>query len=468
MTSSPPSDASGSETLFRDRAFWGMTSTQFLGAFNDNLFKQLVMLICIDVEDITNNDGGYQSASLAIFAIPFVLFSGFAGFVSDRISKRNIVVTMKVVEIGIMLAGMTAFLLGGLDPVHQVQFLFVVLFLMSTHSSFFGPPKYGILPELFSDRDLPQANGIIQMTTFLAIIFGAAAAGYGKVIFKDQLWIVSAICVGIAVTGTLTSLLVRPTPVAKPGLKFEWSSLAINKDTWNMLRGDRPLVTVLLISSLFWFLGGVMQSAANTFGKSQMGLDDGRAGLLFAFVGIGIALGCVVSGKLSHQTINFGLVRIGAWGLIGSLSFLMLVGIAHETQGERVAFEAIHNLARLGMLGVGFFSGLFIVPLQVFMQARPPEDQKGRMIGAMNLVNWLAVFLAAVFVRISMNLLSLLQRGAEPIAAEEAATQAAEALEVHWLFGVMAFLILPVALFYHPPDEGLSATAKPGAVPELV
>jgi acyl-[acyl-carrier-protein]-phospholipid O-acyltransferase/long-chain-fatty-acid--[acyl-carrier-protein] ligase len=418
------------------------------GAFNDNLFKQLVMLICVDVELLTGKEG-YQSLALALFAIPFVLFSGFAGFVSDRVSKRGIVVSMKVLEIGITLSGMTAFLLSGPNPERLLPFLFVVLFLMGTHSAFFGPPKYGILPELFARRDLPQANGIIQMTTFLAIIFGFAAAGYGKQFFGERLWIVSLICVGIALTGTLTSLLVRPTPIAHPGLKFEWSALFINRETWTMLKGDKPLMQVLLVSSLFWFLGGVMQQTSNTFGKVQLEMDDGSTSLLGAFMGIGIAAGCVLAGKLSHQQINFGLVRVGSWGLIGSLLLLTGVGLWHSLDGSPVPFWVIHNLIRLGMLGVGFFGGLFIVPLQVFMQARPPEAQKGRMIGAMNLVNWLAIFLAAGFVGVSAKLLDMMQ------------------LEVHWIFGVMALIILPVAMFYHPPDETLSAAVKPGVAPVL-
>ncbi len=446
MTSTPGLGASGSPTLFRDRAFWGMASTQFLGAFNDNLFKQLVMLICVDAAAPDRLGKDYQPLALVLFAVPFVLFSGFAGFLSDRMSKRGIVVWMKVLEIVIMLAGMGAFFLGGLHPDRQLPMLFVVLFMMSTQSAFFGPSKYGILPELFPDRDLPQANGIIQMTTFLAIIFGFAAAGYGKLYFDNDLWIVSAICVGIAIAGTLTSLLVRSTPVAHPGLKFEWSALTINRDTWNMLKGDRFLVEVLLISSLFWFLGGVMQPTSNTFGKVQLELNDGNTSLLGAFMGIGIALGCVVAGKLSHQQINFGLVRIGSWGLIGSLLALLFLGMSHSAEARGQVGPMVHNLCRLGMLGVGFFGGLFIVPLQVFMQARPPKDQKGRMIGAMNLVNWLAICLAAAFVTVTTIVLNAMK------------------LEVHWIFGVMALIMLPVALLYHPPDESLSAKVKPGTV----
>ena len=332
MTSSPPSVRAGrSPRLLHDRAFWGMTSTQFLGAFNDNLFKQLVMLICVDAYlKMGSAYQQYQSIALALFAIPFVLFSGYAGFLSDRMSKRGIVVAAKVAEIVIMAAGMGAFFGGTIYPDQQFLFLFIVLFMMSTQSAFFGPSKYGILPELFADRDLPQANGIIQMTTFVAIIFGFAAAGFAKEWFQDHLWIVSAMCVGIAVLGTMTSLFVRRTPVAHPGLKFEWSALGINRETWGMLRGDRLLLEVLLISSLFWFLGGVMQPTANTFGKDLLALGDGRTSLLGAFMGIGIALGCLLAGKLSHQQINFHLVGIGTWGLMASLCLLVVLGLGLE------------------------------------------------------------------------------------------------------------------------------------------
>ncbi len=446
MSHSPLRGADDSPGLFRDRAFWGMTGTQFLGAFNDNVFKQLVLLICVDFERATGV-GYYQSIATALFAIPFVLFSGLAGYLSDRLSKRRIVVLMKVAEIVIMLAGMSAFFLGGVFPAWQLPMLFAVLFLMSTQSAFFGPSKYGILPELFADRDLPQANGLIQMTTFLAIIFGMVAAGYGKEWFPSQLWMVSAMCVVIAVAGTMTSLLVRPTPVARPNLEFEWSAMAINRETWKMLRGDKLLMEVLLISSVFWFLGGVMMQATNTFGKILLQVGDAGASLLGVFMGIGIAIGCVVAGKLSHEKINFHLVRIGSWGLAGALVLLLLMGLAHTAAAgsfweKLVPRNRIETICQAGMLGVGFFGGLFIVPLQVFMQARPPEDLKGRMIGAMNLVNWIAICFAAVFVGLANFLLEKMGLG------------------VNWIFGMLALILLPIAIFYHPPDETLSAAGK--------
>ncbi len=148
--------------LYRDASFWGMTITQFLGAFNDNLFKQLMLLLALKVSLADR-----QPLAMLVFSAPFLLFSGFAGFLSDRYSKRWIIVLSKIAEIAAMLLGMVGFFFY--DKVGFTGLL-VVLFLMGTQSAFFGPGKYGILPEMLRTSDLPRANGIILMTTFLAII----------------------------------------------------------------------------------------------------------------------------------------------------------------------------------------------------------------------------------------------------------------------------------------------------------
>src|SRR5437868_15227479 len=221
--------------LFRDRSFWGMTATQFLGAFNDNLFKQLMLLLAIPVGAAAAQKADEQGLATMIFSLPFVLFSGFAGWLSDRYSKRTMIVLCKVAEIGIMLLGMLGFLAYGTTGYRG---LLVVLFLMGTHSAFFGPGKYGILPELFREQDLPRANGVILMTTFLAIIFGTASAGFlGDLLYDpagrrvpERLWIGSLLCIGIAVCGTLTAMLVRRVRPAVPNLRLQPSSLLIPAD----------------------------------------------------------------------------------------------------------------------------------------------------------------------------------------------------------------------------------------------
>jgi len=447
MNRSAATDHEGLPPLGRDVSFWGMTVTQFLGAFNDNLFKQLVLLICVDIRLRGGND--QQGAALALFAIPFVIFSGFAGFLADRTSKRRIVVLAKVAEIVIMLLGMAAFAFSESYVDGRLHFLFVVLACMSIQSAFFGPSKYGILPELFRERDLPQVNGAIQMTTFLAIIFGMALAGYSKEWFGDRLWIVSSFCVGIAVAGTFTSLFIRRTPVAHPGLPFRPSSLAINSETWQMLRRDRPLFTVLLISSLFWFVGGVVQPAVNSFGKSQLGYSDGRTSILAACMGVGIAIGCIWAGKASKKKVNPRLVTVGAWGIAVSLFALSWIGPRSMFEGaaETKAPEPFASLlipvsgeeltARGILTALGVFAGVFVVPLAVFMQSRPPEDQKGRMIGAMNLINWIGIVFSAGFFIAATALLKMIGQ------------------PVSFVFMLLAACMLPVALFYRPPETEL-------------
>lgn len=442
-------------SLQRDRSFWGMTATQFLGAFNDNLYKQMVLLLCIEYSllqtsavaagEASGSKGqfDYQTVAQAMFALPFVLLSGFAGFLSDRYSKRSLVVICKVAEIAVMGAAMIAFFTQAPGSPALIWTLLCVLFCMGAQSAFFGPAKYGILPEMLRGGDLPSANGIIQMTTFLAIIFGTAAAGYSKDFLEragspESLWMISAMCVGIAVVGTVTSLFVRRTPVAHPGLEFTPSALAIKTETWQMLRHDRPLMGVLLISSLFWFLGGLVLPAVNQYGKVQLALSDFHTSLLATCMGVGIAGGCAVGGQLSKHTIRFELVTIGAWGMVATFAALAGLGISGWST------VVVEHLSQATLVAMGFFAGVFVVPLQVYLQARPPKDQKGRMIGAMNLVNWTGILISALF----FGVLDALCRELN--------------VPISWAFGVTALFMLPVALAYRPRNQELNDVADRG------
>lgn len=458
--------AESSVRLTRDKSFWGMATAQFLGAFNDNLFKQLVLLLC--VSHAVQGGDDYQPYALAIFAIPFVAFSGFAGFLSDRNSKRAIVVLCKALEIVIMLSGMVAFLMGSLDPERRLYFLFVVLFMMSTQSAFFGPSKYGVLPELFAKRDLPAANGFFQMTTFVAIIFGMAMAGYAQdALGENMLWVASLISVGIAVLGTICSLFVRKTPVAQPGLKFEPAAMFVSGDTVRMLRADKPLMIVLLTSTIFWFLGGIVQPAVNDLGVRQLHLSNTRTSLMASCMGIGIAIGCALAGKFSNDRTRFKIVRAGAWGLAGTLSLVALFTLWDAIPGldppekpvpelaaapengdaEKVVVEQEtlidaffplvwkEGLCRTTLIGLGIAAGLYIVPLQVFMQSRPPEEQKGRMIGTMNLANWIGIVLSAVLLGVANSILEWI--GVSRV----------------WLFVGLALMVIPIAIFFRPEKQ---------------
>ncbi len=472
----PAIDHDPRPTLYRDAAFWGMTITQFLGAFNDNLFKQLVLLLSITGVDeaLKSEAADNQWLPMLMFAVPFLLFTGYAGFLADRYSKRSIVVWAKVVEIVVMALGGIAFVMYGMD--RSMWPMYAVLFLMATQSAFFGPAKYGILPEMLRDNDLPRANGFMLMTTFLAIIFGTAVAG---VLLADhrspdqiaataalpdaervaveqqrvagQLWTGSVACIALAVVGTITSLWVRRVPVANPNLKFTPEALTIPKDMIALLRADRPLLMALVVSSLFWLLAGLVPPAVNSLGKLVLQVGDDNTSYLSAMIGVGIAVGCVIGGLVSRGRIDFRLLRIGSIGLLVCLAIVSIpaggdVAALKDAAGQLTRFPGIGESTQwLGFwanlptfLVMGAFTGLFAVPLQVFMQSRPPDDKKGRMIAVMNQFNWIGILLA---VAVYKAITELIEWQAWP-------------RSITFLF--IALLMLPIALFYHPKNEALS------------
>jgi len=416
--------------LARDPAFRGMVATQFLGAFNDNVFKQMVLLVVVDYA-IGTDAQTYQPWAQGAFALPFVLLSGFAGWLSDRTSKRTNIVLCKVAEIFVMLAGMLVLLLT--TPKSEAMFfgLLGVLLLMGVQSAFFGPSKYGILPELLRDDDLPTANGIIQMTTFLAIILGAVFAGVLKEWWEPTygLWPISAVCIVLAILGTITSLPIRKGPPAQPDLPLRPSAFFVDKATFALFRHDIKLLGALMATILFWFLGGVTLQVVTDFAKQQLQLGDKEASFLAAAVSLGIAIGCMISGTLSKHTVRFGLVRAGAWGM--SITFPLIASLQFCGLSRNAHYFAAGGL----FIAMGASAGLFAVPLQVFLQSRPAREQKGRVIGAMNLTTWMGILVTAGVYGLCANVFG--------------------ATQISLTFYVLAALILPVALFYRPEDVPL-------------
>ena len=439
-------------SLYRDPSFWGMTITQFLGAFNDNLFKQLILLLSITV--VAGKAEDQQGTAMLVFSLPFLVVTGFAGFLSDRLGKRGIIVTCKVAEIVIMALGGVAF--AAYSQSASLTFLYVVLFLMGAQSGFFGPAKYGILPEMLRPDDLPRANGFILMTTFVAIIMGTVVAGLLLDFFPGRQWVGSIACVGIAVLGTLSSLLVRKVPPANPSLELRPASFAIPGDMIQMLRQDKRLLVAVLVSSVFWLLAGMVPSAINSLGKIIFEVGDKLTSYLAGVVSIGIAMGCVVGGLVSKGKVDFRLLRVGAFGMMACLAVLAIsdsgdINDLRDAQGKLTQLPGLGQSTQwLGYWGslamlllLGAFTGLFAVPLQVFMQTRPPDDKKGRMIAVMNQANWVGIAISGLLYNTFSNLIE---------------SQAWPRSSMFFLIGA---LMLPVALFYHPHNEQLAHEKLP-------
>ncbi|MCH8840857.1 MAG: MFS transporter [Planctomycetes bacterium] len=452
MTKQDPSDLESLDLealppLMRDRSFWGMTVTQFFGAFNDNLFKQLILLLSISAVAAAESED-QQGRAMLLFSIPFLLTTGLAGYLSDRLGKRGIIVLCKMAEIVVMAAGGVAFAVYARTG--SLTFLYVVLFFMGAQSGFFGPAKYGILPEMLRPTDLPRANGFILMTTFLAIIFGTVVAGVLLEYFPNRLWVASTACVSIAVVGTLSSLFVRKIRPATPELKFELGSLGVPNDMRQLLRNDKPLLAALFVSSMFWLLAGMVPSTVNVLGKVALEIGDKWTSVLTGVIGVGIALGCVLGGLVSGGKIDFRLVRIGSIGMLLCLILLAIPASGDMAKlkneaGELLRLPGVGEAAQwLGYWGslpilllLGAFTGMFAVPLQVFMQSRPPDGKKGRMIAVMNQANWIGIGISgALYGALSM----LIEARNWPRST---------------MFLFVAALTVPIVLFYHPRNEEL-------------
>jgi predicted MFS family arabinose efflux permease len=314
------------------------------------------------------------------------------------------------------------------------------------------------------------------MTTFLAIIFGTAVAGLLLADYRTeaaieavnalspaeridaeqqrvagQLWKGSVACIAIAVIGTITSLWVRRVRVANPGLKFTPEALTIPRDMIALLRADRPLMMALLVSSTFWLLAGLVPPAVNALGKLVLEVGDDNTSYLSAMIGVGIAVGCAIGGIVSRGRIDFRLLRIGSVGLLVCLAIVAIpasgdVSQLKDAAGQLTRMPGVGESTQfLGFWGsmpmflvMGAFTGLFAVPLQVFMQSRPPDDKKGRMIAVMNQANWVGILTA---VGLYWALTKLIEWQDWP-------------RSIVFLF--IALLMLPIALFYHPKNESLS------------
>src|SRR4029077_19514378 len=281
--------------------------TQFLGAFNDNLFKIVVSLLAVHV---ATSGGGDRELSIisAIFILPFLLFSGYAGQVADVYSKRTVLIVTKSLEIVAATLGLFAFLLG------RLELTYASLFLIALQATFFSPAKYGILPEILPDRDLSRANGLLEMSTFVAIVLGTAVGGYLLDASGSSVWIIGLVVVAVAIVGTATSAGIPRVEAAAPGQHIDrnpWGEIWIGMKA---LRRDRVLWLTVIGISYFWFLGSLLQMVVVLFGKTTMGLGDTWVGVLTAFAAIGIGAGSMAAGRLSGDKVELGLSAPRAGG----------------------------------------------------------------------------------------------------------------------------------------------------------
>jgi acyl-[acyl-carrier-protein]-phospholipid O-acyltransferase/long-chain-fatty-acid--[acyl-carrier-protein] ligase len=348
---------------------------QFLNALNDNMYKLVVSLMALTIAGKVGS-GSYLSLAGFIFIAPFVLFSGYAGQLADKFEKRTVVIVTKAIEIAAMTFAIFALISG------SIEWMLAVLFFTAAQAAFFSPAKYGIVPELVEMKHLARANGLLEMSTFVAILLGTIGGTFLVAIWSHEPALIGLVLIAVAIAGTLTSFKIARTPAPIEQRPFSWNPFGDIFAGVERVNRDRVLMLAVIGTTFFWFLGALFQMVLLLFGKETLHCTEAQTGLLVASLAIGIGVGSMAAGRLSGDKIEPGLVPLGGFGMAFAGFGLAFIG---------------HSLipALIALIVLGFMGGLFIVPLNAILQHRPEHDEKGRVIATANFVNTIGVMLAS-------------------------------------------------------------------------
>ncbi len=349
----------------------GLLIAQFCGAFNDNAWKLIVALLSIQqIASLTEPGTAFEAASqhettvaFVAFTLPLMLVSLIAGAFADRISKRTIIVVLKGVEVGLMAAGTVALFIspsGSLLPL-------IVLAGMGAHSALFGPAKYGILPEILPHDRLSAGNGVLEMSTFLAILAGTAIGGALVELAGPKPWLAPLALTVLAFGGFLASWSIPHVPPARS----DGGLIETVGGAFRLLVSDRVLRLAVIGSVFFWTIASLVGQDILVYAKAILNLSDSLSGLPLAALSVGIGVGAMTAGRLSGTRVETGLIPVGA---IGIATFLFLIG------GIKPGLWGTLLL----MSGLGIACGFFVVPINSLIQWRAPNDRRGSVIAFSN------------------------------------------------------------------------------------
>jgi len=387
--------------LLRQRRFLPFFGAQAFGAFNDNIYKNVLVIVAtyhaasytqLDPELLTNMAGG-------LFILPYVLFSGIAGQLADRFDKALVLKVVKAAEIVIMTIAALGF------AAHSIEVLLSALFLMGVHSTFFAPAKYGLLPEVLQETELVGGNALVEMGTFLAILLGTLAAGL--LAAEGSNGAIATALIGVAAIGFTVSLAIPALRPAAPDLRIDWRPWTSTWDNIRAARESRAVFQSILGISWFWFYGALVLAQLPLFAKNVLGGSEQIVTLLLVLFSAGIGVGSLLCERLSGRKVEIGLVPFGSIGLTAfAVDLYFAVPDAPPGIGLSAAqFIALPGswrvLIDLGLIGV--FGGFFIVPLYALVQQRARREVMSRIIGANNILNAVFMVVAAALGAIALN-----------------------------------------------------------------
>ncbi len=395
--------------LMQEKRFRPFFFTQFLGAFNDNVFKTaLITLVAFHTARLTSIDGSTLATLLpGLFILPFFLFSATAGQLADKYEKSQIIRLVKVFEIGIMLFASAGFFL------HNIWLLAAALFMMGMHSTLFGPVKYAYLPQHLKESEIVGGNGMVEMGSFVAILLGQVLGAWLAMQSEHALLTSSTVLV-IAVLGYWTSCGVPNSPAVAPKLKINWNPITETYRNIKFIWQHQAIWLTIIAISWFWFYGATLLAQFPNFAKNILHGDESLFILLLSIFSLGIGIGSLMCEKLSKGKVELGLVLFGATGLTmfgadlyfastsiyeslnnkALLDYATFIGMHYDAEGHLI-FTYWRLLADIALIGV--FGGLYIVPLYAFIQTRSEKSHQSRVIAANNILNALFMVISALF-----------------------------------------------------------------------
>jgi MFS family permease len=370
--------------LLRARRFAPLFATQFLGAFNDSLFKQAVVLF-VTYQLFSNPHKEFQFSAIAqaLFILPFFLFSALAGQLADDHDKARLIRIIKFAEIGIMIIGGAGIMLA------NIPLMLTAVFAMGVHSTFFGPIKYAILPQHLGKDEVLGGTGLVEAGTYLAILGGTILAG----MLAAEPPIAAACTIGLAVLGFLAGRQVPPAPPSAERIPFNWhivhASIELVRGTLHI----RRLFLAILAISFFWTIGAVLIIIFPPLVKNVLGADEQVASLFIAIFSVGIAIGSIAINRLlkSEVSARFAPASVIAMGVfVLLLHFVALAWGKHDPGLTTLGNFILHPMAALmivALLGVAITGGMFVVPLYAFLTTTVPKSETARTVAANNIVN---------------------------------------------------------------------------------
>ncbi|MGR5446652.1 MFS transporter [Vibrio jasicida] len=392
--------------MFLTKRFFPYFVTQCLGALNDNIYKNVLLLMVTysQIDSLPMSVDLFVNLAAGLFILPFFLFSAHAGAIADNMDKAKLIRRLKLIELVIMSCAATAIM------TQSAILMLVLLFMTGTQSAYFGPVKYALLPQALKSDELVKGNAWVEMGTFLSILIGTLSAGLLLAIPNGML-IASCIVITLSLLGFLSSANIPSLP-SKKNDKVKFEPITGLKKTLKLAQKQRGIWMSILAISWFWFMGATYLTQFPNFAREHLFADSTVVSLLLALFSVGIATGSWLCEKLSFNQVELGILPFGILGLtIFSADLLWAVPAIESFPSQYYDVQSFvaqssHIRVMIDLFLVGVSGGVFIVPLYAFIQSRSEEDECAQSIAANNIMNALFMVASAA---VSILVLSVLE-----------------------------------------------------------